>query len=53
MYGGSDNGAIYFTVEYGKNFKLQAALVRVVILSKVKTEQGDRAENTLQLSVLW
>jgi hypothetical protein len=50
LYGGSDNGAIYFTVEYGNNFKQPAALVRVVILSEVKTEHGDRAENTLQLS---
>jgi hypothetical protein len=52
VYGGSDNGAIYITVEYGNNFKQHAALILVVILSKVKTEQGDRVENTLQLSVL-
>jgi hypothetical protein len=53
VYGGSDNGVIYFTVEYGNNSKQHAALVRVVMLSKVKTEQGDRSQNTLQLSVLW
>jgi hypothetical protein len=52
LYGGSGNGVIHFTVEYGNNFKQHAALVWVVILSKLKTEQGDRAANILQLSLL-